>query len=98
MNILKNYAFTICLIAGILLGSISGVVFGESTSIVKPVGDLFLNMMFVLIVPLVFLSVSSAIYNMKQMDMIGKVITNIVLVFLMTALIAAITAYVLTLF
>ncbi|MCE5225780.1 MAG: dicarboxylate/amino acid:cation symporter [Porphyromonadaceae bacterium] len=98
MNILKNYAFTICLITGILLGGISGVVFGESTSIVKPVGDLFLNMMFVLIVPLVFLSVSSAIYNMKQMDMIGKVITNIVLVFLMTALIAAVTAYVLTLF
>lgn len=98
MNIIKNYAFTICLIIGILIGGICGLIFGEEASVVKPIGDLFLNMMFVLIVPLVFLSVSSAMYNMKQMNMIGKVLTNIVLVFLGSAIIAAATAYILTSF
>jgi Na+/H+-dicarboxylate symporter len=96
MNIFKNYAFTIYLIIGIVIGGISGLVFGEKASIVKPIGELFLNMMFVLIVPLVFLSVSSAIYNMKKMNMIGKVLGNVLLVFLGSAIIAATTAYFLT--
>ncbi|WP_235816384.1 dicarboxylate/amino acid:cation symporter [Bacteroides ihuae] len=98
MSILRNYAFTICLIVGILIGGACGLIFGEGAAIVKPIGDLFLNLMFVLIVPLVFLSVSSAIYNMKQMNMIGKVITNIIFVFLGSAIVVAITAYGLTLF
>lgn len=97
MNILKNYAFTLLLLCGILIGGICGVVFGESTSIVKPIGDIFLNLMFVLIVPLVFFSVSSSVCNMKQSSMVGKVIGNIIFVFLFTAVIAAIVAYILTL-
>lgn len=97
MNILKNYAFTLLLLCGILIGGICGVVFGESTSIVKPIGDIFLNLMFVLIVPLVFFSVSSSVCNMKQSSMVGKVIGNIIFVFLFTAIIAATVAYILTL-
>ncbi|EUJ19846.1 sodium:dicarboxylate symporter [Listeria aquatica FSL S10-1188] len=54
MKILRNYAFTICLLSGIILGGIAGVIFGEGTVIVKPIGDIFLNLMFVVIVPLVF--------------------------------------------
>lgn len=98
MRILKNYAFTLLLITGIIIGGICGAIFGNKASIVKPIGDIFLNMMFVLIVPLVFLSVSSAIYNMKKMNMIGKVLGAILLVFLGSAILAATSAYVLTLF
>lgn len=98
MNILKNYAFTLLLLCGILIGGICGIVFGEATSVVKPIGDIFLNFMFVLIVPLVFFSVSSSICNMKQTSMVGKVIGNIILVFFVTAIIAAIVAYLTTLF
>lgn len=97
MNILKNYAFTILLLLGILIGGICGIVFGKDASVVKPVGDIFLNMMFVLIVPLVFLSVSSSVCNMKHSNMIGKVVRNIVLVFLFTAIVAALVAYFFTL-
>ncbi|MDR1881690.1 MAG: dicarboxylate/amino acid:cation symporter [Prevotella sp.] len=98
MNVLKNYAYTILLLCGILTGGICGMVFGEGASIVKPVGDIFLNMMFVLIAPLVFFSVSSSICNMKQADMVGKVAGNIALVFLFTSIVAAIVAYLFTLF
>lgn len=97
MNILKNYTFTLLLLGGILIGGICGVVFGEEASIVKPIGDIFLNLMFVLIVPLVFFSISSSICNMKQSNMVGKVITNIILVFLFTAIVAAVIAYIFTL-
>ncbi|NDV77377.1 dicarboxylate/amino acid:cation symporter [Dysgonomonas sp. 511] len=93
MDILKNYSFTLLLLSGILLGGICGVVFGEDASVVKPIGDIFLNLIFVLIVPLVFLSISSSICNMRQSNMVGKVILNIVLVFLATAVVSALLAY-----
>lgn len=99
MNILKNYAFSLTLITGVTLGGISGAIFGDKTSIVQPIGDLFLNMMFILIVPLVFFSVSSAICNIKQGgQMVGKLIASIIGVFLFTATIAGIVAYVITYF
>lgn len=98
MNVLRNYVYTILLLCGILIGGICGIIFGEGASIVKPVGDIFLNLMFVLIVPLVFFSVSSSICNMKQSNMVGKVVGNIALVFLLTSVVAAIVAYVFTLF
>ena len=94
MNILKNYAYTLLLLAGILIGGICGVVFGEDTVIVKPIGDVFLNLMFVLIVPLVFFSISSAICNMKLMNTVGKVIGNIIFVFICMSIVGAILAYV----
>lgn len=94
MNILKNYSLTILLLAGILIGGICGVVFGEATSVVKPIGDLFLNLMFVLIVPLVFFSISSAICNMEKSHMVGKTIGNIILVFIIMAVVAALLGYI----
>lgn len=97
MNILKNYTFTLILLSGILIGGVCGVVFGEEAAVVKPIGDVFLNLMFVLIVPLVFFSVSSAICNMKQSNMVGKVIGNIIFVFMLTAVVSAVVAYVITL-
>lgn len=97
MSILKNYTFTLLLLGGIIIGGVSGIIFGEDASIVKPIGDIFLNLMFVLIVPLVFFSISSSICNMKQSNMVGKVITNIIFVFLLTAIIAAFVAYFCTL-
>ncbi|WP_163652277.1 dicarboxylate/amino acid:cation symporter [Listeria sp. PSOL-1] len=94
MKILRNYTFTICLLLGIILGGVSGFIFGEKTQVIKPIGDLFLNLMFVMIVPLVFLSVASAIAGMKQMKRLGKIIGTVFAVFVMTALLAAIIAFI----
>lgn len=54
-KLFSTYRTTILLLAAILIGGIAGVVFGPATSVVKPFGDLFLNLMFMIIVPLVFL-------------------------------------------
>jgi Na+/H+-dicarboxylate symporter len=97
MNTLKHYAPTLLLLCGIFTGGICGILFGEGTAVVKPVGDLFLNLMFVLIVPLVFFSVSSSICNMKQSNKVGKVLAGIIAVFFATAIVAALVAYVFTL-
>lgn len=87
------------LIVGVFLGGVAGALLGDKTIVVKPIGDLFLNLMFVLIVPLVFFSVSSAICNIKQGGhVVGKLITSIILVFLFTAIVAGGMAYIVTLF
>lgn len=54
MQLLKNYKETITLLLAIVIGGIAGVIYGQDSSVVKPFGDLFLNLMFMIIVPLVF--------------------------------------------
>ena len=99
MNILKNYTFSLVLIISVVVGGICGAIYGGDTVIVKPIGGLFLNMIFVLIVPLVFFSVSSSICNLKKDgQLVGRLIVSILGVFLATAVVAALLAYFVTLF
>ncbi len=88
-NFLKNYKSSLILLGAILIGGIVGVVLGPKAAMLKPFGDLFLNLLFMSLVPLVFFSVSSAIANMNTMKRLGKIMGNIVIVFLSTAFIAA---------
>lgn len=90
---LKSYGATLLLLLGILLGATAGLVFGEDAAVVKPVGDLFLNLMFVLIVPLVFFSVAAAICNMRRSGLVGRLLGTTFGVFLVTSLIAASVSY-----
>lgn len=87
---IKNYKSTIILLASICIGGAVGVIFGPKAEAVKPLGDLFLNLMFMIIVPLVFFSVSSAIANMSSAKRFGKILGSIFIVFVITALIAAV--------
>jgi Na+/H+-dicarboxylate symporter len=86
----KNYRFTVTLLSAILIGGVAGLIFGEKTAVVKPFGDLFINLMFMIIVPLVFFSIASAISNMNGMKRLGKIMGSIFVVFLVTASVAAI--------
>ena len=53
----KNYKSTIILLFAIIIGAIVGVIFKEKAAVLSPLGDLFLNLMFIIIVPLVFLNI-----------------------------------------
>jgi Na+/H+-dicarboxylate symporter len=88
-NWFKNYSGMIWLIAGIITGSIIGMIFGKHAEILKPVGDIFLNLLFVAVIPLVFFSISSAIANLHGEQKLGRIMTVMGCVFLATVLIAA---------
>ena len=88
-KILKNYKSTIILIGGIILGTIVGLIFKERAAILSPLGDIFINLMFVVIVPLVFLTISSSIIKMENPKRLGKIMIVIILVFLLMSLVAA---------
>lgn len=89
-NTLNSYAFPIILITSILLGGLAGYLFGSGTRYLKPLGDIFLNLIFTAIVPLIFFSVSSAIARAGSLGKLGKIIFYMAIVFLFTGMIAAI--------
>lgn len=88
-----NYKGTIFLLTGLIIGGIAGAVYGTAVDVVKPLGDLFLNLMYMVLIPLVFFSISSAIANMTEMKQLGKILITTLLVFLATSLISAILGY-----
>ena len=92
-TLLKSYKGPLILLLSIVIGGIAGIVFGPKAAIVKPFGDLFLNLMFTIIVPLVFFSISSAIANMNGIKRFGKIMGSIFLVFILTASVSAIIGF-----
>ena len=88
---LKAYRFPLILLASIIVGSIIGLIFGEQAGVVKPLGDLFINLLFMIVVPLVFFSISSAVANMDSMKRLGKIMGSMLAVFIITGIIASIT-------
>ena len=91
-NILKNYGFIICMLTGIVAGCIVGAVWPGAT-VLEPLGTVFINLMFCIVVPMVFCSIASAIANMQSAKRAGKVMLTTVLTFCVTAGIAAIIMY-----
>ncbi|CAD5897051.1 MAG: dicarboxylate/amino acid:cation symporter [Carnobacterium sp.] len=90
----QQYKASVLLLGGLIIGGIAGVVFGEKATVVQPLGDLFLNLMFVMLVPLVFFSISSAIANMNGMKRLGKIMGSTFFIFFATALVAAVVGYI----
>lgn len=87
-NFFKTYKSTIILLAAIIVGAIVGIVFGEKAAVLSPLGDIFLNLMFVAIVPLIFVTISSSISKMSGPKRLGKIMATIVGVFIITSLVA----------
>jgi Na+/H+-dicarboxylate symporter len=58
--------------------------------VLAPLGDLFINMMFTAVVPLVFLSISSAVGSMMNMKRLGRILGSMFAVFIVTGAIAAV--------
>lgn len=87
-EILKNYKMTFILLLSIVLGAVIGMIFKEDAAVLSPLGDLFLNLLFVVIVPLIFLTITTSIAKMKQPKRLSKIIRSIVIVFVVTSLVS----------
>lgn len=92
-NFLKTYKSSIILLSSVILGGIIGIVVGPKASVLEPLGTLFINLMFTIIVPLVFFSVASSIAGMKSMKRLGKIMSSILVIFTITALLASVFAF-----
>ena len=104
-KILKNYGFVLTMLLGVIGGCIVGAIFpvvkddaGEVLSrgatVLEPLGTVFINLMFCIVVPMVFCSIASAIANMGSAKKAGKVMGVTVVTFCTTAAIAALIMYI----
>lgn len=94
MKYLKILKSPSTLLAAVVIGGIAGLAAGPAAKIVEPLGSLFLNLMFMILVPLVFFSVSSSIASMKNKSRLGKIIASVIAVFIFTSVIISILGYV----
>ena len=101
----KSYGFIIFMLLGIIGGCVvgalnpvvkdaSGEVISKGATVLEPLGTVFINLMFCVVVPMVFCSIASAIANMSSAKRAGKVMGVTVATFFVTAAIAAIIMYI----
>jgi Na+/H+-dicarboxylate symporter len=85
---LKNYSAILWLLGGIIAGSILGLIFGKGVEVLKPLGDIFVNMLFTAIIPLIFFTIATSIATLEKTEKLGKLFSIMLAVFLGTVIIA----------
>lgn len=88
--IIDSYSSIILLLIGIILGSLIGLYLPTVVPFVKPIGDIFLNLLFVAVIPLIFFSISSSITKIEGDNKLGKILIGMSSIFVITIIIAAI--------
>ncbi|USG67413.1 dicarboxylate/amino acid:cation symporter [Brevibacillus ruminantium] len=88
-SIWQSYRYPIMLLICIGLGAIIGMATGKDAEVLKPFGDIFINMMFTVVVPLVFVNISSAVANIVDLKRLGKILGVMLAVFIVTGIISA---------
>lgn len=92
----KNYKSSIILLFSMIIGTIIGLVFKDKATVLSPFGDLFLNLLLVIIVPLIFFTVTTSIGKMKQPKRIGRILVTIISVFIIASFISVLISIVVT--
>ncbi len=72
------------IIAGLLLGILAGALMGKDASLFKPLGDIFINGIKMLIVPLVFSTLVVGITGMRDPQKMGRVGARTIALYLIT--------------
>ena len=92
-KLLSNYKSTIILLVSIIIGAIVGFIFKEKATVLSPLGDIFLNLLLVVITPLIFLTITTSISKMKSPKRLGKIVGATFLIFIITSLIGFASTY-----
>ncbi|HNQ17742.1 MAG TPA: dicarboxylate/amino acid:cation symporter [Smithellaceae bacterium] len=87
---LSSYGFSITLIISLFIGTLLGIIFKQDAAVLKPFGDIFLNLLFTAIIPLVFFSISSSVAGITNVGRLGKIIFSMLLIFILTGIIASV--------
>ena len=86
---LRQWRFTLILIIAVAVGALTGFFLGPRAGVFKPFGDIFLNLLFTAVVPLVFFSLSSAVAGSSNLRRLGRIAGLMLIIFIITGLISA---------
>lgn len=90
-----HWIFPLILLGSLIAGGFTGHFIDKKyIYYLKPVGDIFLNLIFTMIVPLIFFSITAAITRTNSLQKLGKIFIYMGVVFVLTSLFAAFCAFV----
>lgn len=90
------YREPLILIAFVLVGAVIGITLGDRAAFLYPIGQIWLNLLFVLLVPLIFFSISSSIAGITDTKRVGKLLVLTIGIFIVTAALAGIFMFLVT--
>lgn len=89
-GIMGKKALPLRILIGFILGIILGFAVPSFAVTLKPVGDIFINAIKMLIVPVVFFTVSGGIANMGDMDKLKRVGSKVMIIYILMTIIACV--------
>ena len=89
-QIWSSYRSSIILLGAMILGGVVGFFWGEGASILQPVADIFLNLLYCCVVPLIFCSLTAAIAKMTDLSKLRKILIYFLIGTFVTGIIACI--------
>lgn len=89
-SIARNYTFLFILLLAMILGAITGYISPEFAGSIAFLGTIFIRMMFCIVVPMVFASISGAVANTKDLRRSGRIMWVTIITFIITGAIAAV--------
>ena len=93
-TVMKNYRFLALMLFAMVAGCVAGWFFPEFGHFIKPAGTVFINMMFCVVVPLVFASISNSVASVRSRKRAGKIMGTTVLTFVVTGAVAAVIMFI----
>ena len=71
----NTYKSSFLMLGAMLIGGTIGFFWGEGSSVLQPVANVFLNLLYCCVVPLIFVSLTSAIAKMKDIAKLRKIMS-----------------------
>ena len=88
-TVFKQYLFPLILLLSIITGGLTGHYWPSGVHYLQPIGDIFLNLLLSVIVPLVFFSISATLATIQTSQKIIKIFMTMLLIFVSMSLVAA---------
>lgn len=74
-QIWNTYKSSVILLGSMVIGGIVGFFWGEGASILQPIADTFLHLLYCCVVPLIFCSLTAAIAKMTDLSKLRKILS-----------------------
>ena len=88
-KIWDSYRSSFILLGCMILSGIVGAFWGPGASVLAPWANIFLNLLYCCVVPMIFISLVYAIASMDNMRKLGKVLAVLLVLFLITGVVCS---------
>ncbi|PTE71739.1 cation:dicarboxylate symporter family transporter, partial [Staphylococcus gallinarum] len=84
----KNQKLYVKILIGVILGIVLGIIFGPSIKVIKPIGDIFIRLLQMLIIPLTFFTIISGVNKLESIKKLQSIGGKIMLIYIGTSLLS----------